>query len=467
MNRRKLLTGLAAAGAAGAGLAVWRPWNRSVGANGDIRVGFIGLRNKGGDHIKDFREIRGVRIAAICDVDQEILDREVKNCVDVGDKNVAIYRDFRKLLEDKDVDAVVIATPNHWHAMMGVMAMNAGKDVYVEKPVSHTIWEGRQLVEAAKRTGRIAQAGTQFRSEEGIAKAIAWQREGHIGKMTHIRSVSYKLRKGISRRKSPLLIPGTVDYDLWCGPAEKLDLFRGRLHYDWHWFWNTGDGDMGNMGIHDLDVARWFAGHPSAAPEVLSVGGRFALNDDGGETPNTQLTLFNYPDIPIIHEVRGLPMKQGGKAMDHYKSLRTGSVVHCEGGYIAQSVAYDKDGKKIEKFSNFGGAGHQRNWLEAVAARDASKLAAPIEEGHLSTSLCHQGNISYRLGSEGEASFENSGASDALASMLEHLKVHEVKSPLRCGAALTFNPDNETFSTPEASALLTRAYRKGYSFPVS
>jgi predicted dehydrogenase len=451
-----------------AGLALWRPWERSVGANGDIRVGFIGLRNKGGDHLRDFREIRGVRVAALCDVDEEILAGEKKKCADEGDRDVAVYGDFRKLLEDKNVDAVVIATPNHWHAMMGVMAMEAGKDVYVEKPVSHTIWEGRQLVKAAQRTGRIVQAGTQFRSEEGIAKAIAWQKEGHIGKMTHIRSVSYKLREKISRRKSPLPTAKTVNYDLWCGPAEKLEIYRGRLHYDWHWFWNTGDGDLGNMGIHDLDVARWFAGHSTAAPEVMSVGGRFAFGDDGGETPNTQLTLYNYPIVPIIHEVRGLPMKVGGQAMNHYKSLRTGNVVHCEGGYIAQNIAYDNDGKKLEKFSNYGGGGHQRNWLEAISARDASKLAAPIEGGHISTTLCHQGNISYRLGKAGGVEFGNAAADEALDLMREHVLKHDSAfTTLNAGPLLEFDSASESFSDAGANKLLTRKYRAGYEFPVS
>ncbi len=453
-----------------------KPWQKSVGANGDIRLGFVGLRNKGADHIKDFREIRGARIAALCDVDSEILAREKAKCDDAREK-VETYADVRKLLENKDLDAVVIATPDHWHALIGLWALEAGKDVYVEKPVSLTIHEGRLLVEAAKRTGRIVQAGTQYRSEKGIADAIAWQREGHLGKIQHIRSVSYTLREAVRQRKSPLPIPESIDYDLWCGPAEKRELYRGRLHYDWHWFWNTGSGDLGNMGIHDLDIARWYLGVDHAAPRVTCAGGRFAT-DNFCETPNTQLTLYDYPDAPIIHELRGLPMKPGGQAMDHFKGLRNGNIVQCEDGYIAQSVAYDSKGKKIRKFSDFGGAGHHLNFLKAIAARDATQLHAPILEGHLSTTLCHQGNIAFRLGQGAtpEAIAEHlkhsAAAGEAFASMEKHLAIHGVdfgKTPITLGPTLDFDPAAEHFTgdfAEDANLHLTRPqYREPYVLP--
>jgi len=478
ISRRKALAAMAGAavGVGGGLLLRYKPWRKSVGANGDIRLGVIGLRNKGSDHIKDFRAIRGARIAALCDVDAEILAREKANCAEARE-DVATYTDVRKLLENKDIDAVVVATPNHWHALIALWAMEAGKDVYVEKPVSHNIHEGRLLVEAARRTGRIVQSGTQYRSEQGIADAIEWLRGGALGKIRHIRSVSFTLRPPLTRRQSPLPIPKTLDFDLWCGPAAKAELFRGRLHYDWHWFWDTGNGDLGNMGIHDLDVARWFLGVDHAAPRVTGVGGRFAT-DTLGETPNTQLTFYEYPEASIIHEIRGLPMKPDGQAMDHYKGLRNGNVVHCEGGYIAQNVAYDGNGKKIRKFSDFGGAGHHLNFLQAVAARDPSQLRAPILEGHLSTSLCHQGNIAYRLGRDSapetiaERRPPRSAAGEAFASMREHLAVHGVdfsQSPLTLGPTLDYDPVAERFTgdfAEEANKHLTRpSYRAPFLLP--
>ncbi len=478
ITRRKALAALAGAGAGiGGGLVLrYKPWQQSVGANSDIRLGVVGLRNKGSDHLKEFREIHGARIVALCDVDSEILARE-KATSDALHEKAETYSDVRKFLENKDIDAVVVATPNHWHALIALWAMEAGKDVYVEKPVSHTIREGRLLVEAAHRTGRIVQSGTQYRSEKGIAGAIEWQREGHLGKITHIRSVSYTLRPPVSRRNSPLPIPKSIDYDLWCGPAEKRELFRGRLHYDWHWFWNTGNGDLGNMGIHDLDIARWYLGVDRAAPRVTAVGGRFAT-DTIAETPNTQLTFYEYPEAPIIHEIRGLPMRPGGEAMDHYKGLRNGNVVHCEDGYIAQSVAYDNNGKKIRKFSNLGGAGHHLNFLKAVAARDALQLHAPILEGHLSTSLCHQGNIAYRLGQNADPATvaeklrQSAAAAEAFASLEKHLATHGVNlstTPLTLGPTLTYDPATEDFTgdfATEANAQLSRpSYRSPYTLP--
>jgi predicted dehydrogenase len=473
-----VLAALAGTGlAVGGGLALrYKPWQKSVGANSDIRLGVVGMRNKGSDHLKDFREIKGARIAALCDVDSEILAREKAKSDDLNE-NVATYSDVRKFLENKDIDAVVVATPNHWHALIALWAMEAGKDVYVEKPVSHNIHEGRLLVESAKRTGRIVQAGTQYRSEKGFADAIAWLREGHLGKIEYIRSVSYTLREPVKRRKSPLPIPKSMDYELWCGPAEKEELYRSRVHYDWHWFWNTGNGDLGNMGIHDLDIARWFLGADHAAPRVTGVGGRFAT-DTFAETPNTQLTLYEYPDAPLIHEIRGLPMRRGGEAMDQYKGLRNGNVVHCEDGYIAQSIAYDNHGKKIRKFSDYGGSGHHLNFLKAVAARDASQLHAPILEGHLSTSLCHQGNIAYRLGQSAEPAAvaehlkQSNAAGEALASIEKHLAVHGVdltETPLTLGPTLNYDPATERFTgdfAEEANTHLTRpSYRPPYTLP--
>jgi len=225
------------------------------GANDDIRVAVVGFGGRGKDHIKEFGEVKGVRLVALCDVDRDILEKEVKTCDKAGLK-VEGYSDIRKLLENKDIDAISIATPNHWHSLCAIWAVQAGKDVYVEKPVSHNVWEGRQLVTAARKYQRIVQTGTQSRSSSGLREAIEWVRAGNIGKIQRVHGLCYKRRPSIGKVDGPQPVPTSVDYDLWCGPAPKAPLMRKKLHYDWHWVWPTGNGDLGNQGIHEMDVSR-------------------------------------------------------------------------------------------------------------------------------------------------------------------------------------------------------------------
>src|SRR5205807_7292226 len=231
---------------------------------------------------------------------------------------VQTYTDVRKLLENKDIDVISTATPNHWHSLITIWSCQAGKDVYVEKPVSHNVFEGRQCVEAARKYNRIVQAGSQGRSNGAQREAFAWIKEGHLGKIKIARGLCYKRRPSIGKVDGPQPIPSQIDYDLWCGPALKLPLTRKKLHYDWHWVWNTGCGDLGNQGIHEMDVARWFLGAMELSPRVFSVGGRLGYVDDG-ETPNTMVIYHDYPTAPLIFEVRGLPDKPGSKNMDQYK----------------------------------------------------------------------------------------------------------------------------------------------------
>src|SRR5262249_43161021 len=309
-------------------------------------------------------------------------------------EHVTGYTDVRKLLENKDIDVVTFATPNHWHALGSIWAIQAGKDVYVEKPVSHEVWEGRQIVVGARKYNHIVQAGTQCRSSSGIAEGIQWIRDGHIGKIIRARGLCYKRRPSIGKVTGPTPIPASIDYDLWCGPALKDPLMRKRLHYDWHWVWPTGNGDLGNQGIHQMDLGRWILGQPELSPRVWSVGGRLGYEDDG-TTPNTLIVFHDYKPAPLIFEVRGLPSSAESKDMDGYHGADIGVVTDCEGGSMVISDyngarIFDKSGQELKKFQ--AASSHFANFIDAVRSRKYTDLKADILEGHLSSALCHTGN---------------------------------------------------------------------------
>ncbi|MBL9216185.1 MAG: Gfo/Idh/MocA family oxidoreductase [Opitutaceae bacterium] len=404
---------------------------RPVGANDAIRVGVIGVGRKGVQLVANARQVPGVRLAAVCDVDPHVLGRQVAA---LRQEQVEVFAttDARLLLERDDVDAVIIASPNHWHALQTVWACEAGKDVYVEKPVSHSVWEGVQMARAAARHGRVVQAGTQMRSDVAMPQVIQYLREGHLGRIQWVHSLCYKSREGIGRRRP--WYPDWLDYDLFCGPAPLVPLVRDELHYDWHWYWDTGNGDLANIGIHEFDVGRWVAGHEGAPRRILSLGGRFAF-DDAGETPNTQLTVFDYGDVPVLLENRVLSAKPGVKYMDHVQGVRQGVYVQCEGGFFAGRYGgglYDREGKRIKTIPGDGGAGHLANFFAAVRSRRTTELAAPLETGRVSTSTCLYGNISYRLGrgaTLAEARAELAAlppAAAALDGLARHLEAHGV-----------------------------------------
>lgn len=488
MQRRDLLCRL---GSAGTALA-FAPHARVMGANGDIRVAVAGFRSMGRSHIRNYSRMEGVRIVALCDCDRAILERETANLAKEGVR-VAAFVDIRKLLEQKDVDAVSVVTPNHWHALATVWACQAGKDVCVEKPVSHNIWEGRKMVEAARRYGRIVQADLDRRSQHNHDQAIAYVQSGEMGKVLAIRSFNYKRRLSIGKTDGQGRIPDTVDYDLWCGPAKKGPINRAELHYDWHWVWDTGGGEIANNGPHHLDVARWALGEKGLPRRVMSLGGRFGY-DDAGETPNTMIALFDYPSAPIIFEVRGLPAKPGVREMDDFsaaaargavRGVRRGqgdnlsTVIQCEAGYIDVTVgaAFDYSGKVIRKFDNTGSVNSQANFIRAVRSRKREDIKTDIEEGHLSTSLCHVGNISYRLGAAArpeairERMRDDKDAVEAFGRFTQHLAVHGVdlaRTPAVLGPWLTMEPAKERFTGPhaeQANALLRRQYRAPYAVP--
>ena len=389
LKRRTFLSG----GVAAAGAATLSPWARAVGANDAVRLAIVGFRWRGEQLIDAFREVPGVRISALCDVDQQLLDSQVEKFKGRGEP-VDAYNDVRKLLDDKNIDAVAIATPNHWHALMGIWACQAGKDVYVEKPVSHNIWEGQQLVAAARNYGRIVQTGTQNRSDVGLRRAMQYLRDGKLGELKVVRGLCYNRRQSIGKVDGPQPIPAHVDYNLWSGPAPIKPLLRKQFHYDWHWDYTYGNGDLGNQGVHEMDLCRWALGVDSLPPRVVSVGGRLGYDDDGN-TANTQIAVLEYDQVPIVFEVRGLPAKsrQEKEKMDRLRGVSVGVVVECDQGYFAGGRGggkiYDYDGNVLESFPGDRGRDHQANFIAAVRSRDASRLRADVKEGHLSSALCH------------------------------------------------------------------------------
>jgi predicted dehydrogenase len=489
LSRRRFLQSAAGTAAALSLPFTARSYAQIVGSNEAVRMGVVGFHGRGGSHISGIKKEQGFRMAALCDVDTKVLEVHAHQF-----PGIATDVDMRKMYDRKDVDAVSIATPNHWHALAAIWAIQAGKDVYVEKPVSHNVSEGRRIVEFARKHGKMVQAGTQSRSSrEGIAKAVEYVQSGKLGKIKLARGLCYKRRPSIGKSTVPLKIPDGIDFDLWCGPAEKLPIMRKALHYDWHWVWNTGNGDLGNQGIHEMDVARWFLGEKELSPTILTVGGRLGYIDDG-ETPNTLVAYHGYAAAPLIFEVRGLASKvypQGVKEqMDSYKGAAVGIVIECEGGHVTvpsygKGVIYDNDGKQITKFednnknadgSKYDGTdAHFSNFLKAVRSRQHEDLYADIEDGHLSSALCHTANISHRLGKQTDpeaidaAMKSNAAFAEAYDRMKEHLannKVDISKEKLTLGAPLTMNPKAENFpGNDAANALLTRPYRAPYVVP--
>lgn len=500
LNRRRFIsTSVAGVGAAMA-VAGTKASGGVLGANDAIRVGAVGIRGRGQLHMAMVSKIPGFRLAALCDVDPVILGRLVEKSEKDGRK-VQAFQDVRKLLECKDIDAVTIATPNHWHSLVGVWACQARKDVYIEKPVSHNVFEGRQLVNAARKYGRMVQAGTQARANPDMIEAVAWVRAGNLGKIRYARSTCYNPRLSIGKFGKGEIPPG-LDYDLWIGPAPMKPLARKNLHYDWHWIHDYGNGDLGNQGIHEMDIARWFLGYTALSPRVMSIGGRLGYEDDAN-TPNTQLVYHAYDGPPLVFEVRGLPKSKQYQAdasawqhnMDTVDGLSRfrgiGVIVVCEGGRLVVVdggdvlVAQDTAGKLIRRFDQthpqFGRGWSKgdhfnfQSWQQAIRSRNLADLKAEILQGHLSSALCHTGMISHRMGRamHGAEIQKQVEGNDLLAarfeSFREHLAHNEIdlqKTCVSCGPWLAMDPKTERFlDNDAANALLTRDYRKPFVVP--
>ncbi len=484
---------------AGFGAALAWPNSRVIGANDDIRVGIVGVKGRGQAHIKGYVGAKGARVTAMCDVDPSYLDARATLLSAQQKMKIATFSDMREMFEKGEIDAFSTATPNHWHSLAGIWAMQAGKDAYVEKPISHNVWEGRQLVKAARKYQRICQGGTQSRSIEQIANGVAYVRSGELGKIQWIKGTCYNPRPSIGLvGPEGGTIPEGLDYDLWCGPAPiQKPLQRENLHYDWHWIYAYGNGDMGNQGIHQMDVARWFLGEDKLSPRVMSIGGRLGYKDDG-ETPNTQVVYHDYEAAPLIFETRGLPHdkaaqaggKSGwGKNMDSPEEFPdeagVGMVVQCEGGRVycgrKKVKVTDNQGKEITKIEgSTSSGGHFQNFIDAVRSRKSSDLYADCEETHISSALCHTGLISHQLGKRvHDAEVRGAIKSDSLlagryAAMEEHLRLNGVdldKEDISLGPWLKFNPESEKFEGNEgtlddqANQLATREYRTPYIVP--
>lgn len=479
MNRRDVLRSTVYAGTA---LAL-PTWAAPAGANGDIRIAVIGFKGRGAGHIGSLSKIKGVRIVALCDVDSEVMDKHVAS-LKKNNVEVKSYTDYRKLLEDKDIDAVTIATPNHTHTVIALAALAAGKHVYVEKPVSHNVHEGAALVKAASKVeGKlILQHGMQRRSDLGWAAAEEYLKSGALGKTLLSRGVNYKARKSIGKVSGPQQPPSTVNYDLWCGPRETAPVMREKFHYDWHWQWAYGNGDIGNQGPHQLDVARWMIHNPEKLPtRVMSFGNRWGYEDDG-QTANNQLALYDYGkgSVPILFDNRGLPKAdmnwQAGFEPVYKSVVRIGNVVHCEGGYIAESKAYDNEGKwNGQKFAIQDGPDHMKNFILSI---QAGKLVNPnlhVSHGHHAAALAHIANISYRLGKKvapAEIKERLQGDKFALetfedfAANLSANKIDIGVDQAHVGPWLTLNPDTLQFEgefAAEANKLANEdVYRDGF-----
>ena len=472
---------------------------RSQSPGSDIRVGVVGFNGRGGSHISDLLKINGVKITALCDADEKVLGKG-KDALSKKGASIATFTDVRKMLDSKEIDAISTATPNHWHSLIGIWACQAGKDAYVEKPVSHNVFEGRVLAEAAKKYGRIVQCGTQSRSSLGLQAAVKWGQAGNLGKLLWARGTCYKRRPSIGKVDGPTPFPEGIDQDLWFGPAQVKPLMRKKLHYDWHWVWDTGNGDLGNQGIHQMDIARWFMGEQALSPKIWSVGGRLGYIDDG-ETPNTMFSVHEYPKAQLIFEVRGLPSKPATgsekESMDTFRGNNgVGVYVQYENGHIEVPSytgcgAFDKDGKLVKRFGNIKGPkdapdtakadsteeqdSHHQNWSKAIRSRKPGELNAEILDGHLSSALCHTANISIQLGAKQapgailEKVKGDKESADSFERMKEHLAKNGVdiaKDHLTLGEHLTMDPKTEKFiGNAAADKLLTRDYRKPYVVP--
>ena len=506
LTRRQLMKGALGAGGAITAAACSKSFGQIIGANDDIRVAVIGLHGRGNPHSMTLQAVKGFRLVALCDVDPKVLGQAGEKY----GKDLKAFADVRKLLERKDIDAVTVATPSHWHSLISIWACQAGKDVYVEKPLSHNVWEGRQLLQAARKHDRIVQHGTQARANPDIIEAREWIRAGQLGKPRYVYGMCHKPRLSIGNEGKGK-IPAGLDYDLWTGPAPMKPLARKKLHYDWNWVYDNGVGDIGNQAIHEVDLARWFLGYEGIAPRVISIGGRLGYDDDG-ETPNTQLIYFDYDGPSIVFEVRGLPKSARYHAPDtawrdnmdvppgFNGPWGIGMTLVCEGGRLIIEegntdyptpggyvvTAADPQGKTIRRFAQFeqpgiswqkGDAYAFGSWQKAIRSRKSDDLTADVLEGHISSTMCHAAMISHRIGKtrpSGEILEEIKGNA-MIASHFESVKDHlerngvDVASPkITLGPWLTMDVAAERFvDNAAANALLSRPYRKPYVVPES
>jgi len=404
--------------------------------NDTVRVAVVGCGGRGNSHMTAWTSQPNVELAGLVDVDDSHSERFVGSLQKRGKTAPPVFRDIRKVLDDKSIDAVSIASPNHWHTLQTIWACQAGKDVYVEKPCSHNVFESRQIVAAARKYDRMVQMGSQSRSSPALQEAVQKMKDGEFGDIYMARGLCFKARNTIGKTPEEKVPPG-VDYDMWTGPAPLRPFTKNRFHYNWHWFWDTGNGDLGNQGIHEVDIARWGLGvtHPT---KVSAIGGKFMFDDDQ-ETPNTMSASFEF--------------NVGGKAkmmtfeVRHWYSNREAGITGERPGNTIGNTFYGSNGYLVidnyNKYYSFMGRDqtpgpsrterdkHFENFIAGVRSRKREDLNAEIEEGALSCVLMHLANVSYRLGR-------------------------------------TLHWDEKTWTVkgdPEANKMLTRAYRAPYIVP--
>ncbi len=416
-------------GAATAAAAV-RVW----GANDRINVALVGLGGRGTNHLNTYAKLPEARIAAICDVDQAARERAQGNLLKAGVEKAKEFEDMRQVFADPTVEAVSIATPNHWHALAAIWAMKAGKDVYGEKPACYNIYEGQRMVQVARETKRMMQVGSQHRSLPFKMKAMQSLQGGLIGKVYMAKGLCFKRRASIGHKPDGPTPPG-VNWDMFLGPAPMRAFNPLRFKYNWHWFWDTGNGDIGNQGVHELGICRWALGDPEWPKTAHAQGGKYAYQDDQ-ETPNTLLAGYDFGDREIVFEVRGLltgaegsPVaRRGGPPADGAVAppdsptpvstaprkgaplnVMVGNLFYGTEGWAAMSdqgfQAFKGESNEMivderpERGQGSDGTSlHMQNFLAACRSRNSKDLHDEIGNAYLSASMCHLANISYRTG---------------------------------------------------------------------
>ncbi len=442
--------------------------------NEKVRLGLIGLGWRGGQHLDALLRRDDCEVVALCDPEGTFLDASKQKA-----PRAKASADLRTLLDDKAVDAVVISTCNHWHCLAAVWACAAGKDVYVEKPLSYTLWEGRQLINAARRHGRVVQVGTQQRSDP-LQREIRrfLHEETALGPIESVTVARFGVREGIGRRDTPLEMPATLDKDLWLGPAADLPMFRSKVNYDWHWDWNTGNGESANWGVHVLDDVRKVAFRDTVAlPSAVTCGGGRVVWNDAGQTPNLMFAVLDAAGVPVTFALSNLPARPGSKEPLQYQDTQSGYIVNCAGGSYhgrrGGGVALDRSGSVIREFKGTGGnAEHYADFFEAMRSRRPPN--ADVTIGHDSTNWSHVINAAWRSASaEGlipSGELPGGEPTAAIAGLLrEHVAAYGTAIPadaLRLSRRLAIDPAGEAFTGDGAAAanafLGPREFRRPY-----
>jgi predicted dehydrogenase len=438
------------AGTAAAG-ALWGTSSAWAGANEKVRVAVVGIRGMGQNHIRSYQDLPNVEVTALCEVDENLFEERVqKHFVQKGKRKPKLYTDIRKLLEDKDIDAVSIVTPNHWHALAAIWSIQAGKHVSVEKPCCHNVYEGQKLVETSKKYNVIVQDGAEQRSNPCGQTMAKFLHSGQLGEVYLAKGICYKWRDTIGHTPDEP-VPAGVHYDLWLGPAPERPFSRNRFHYNWHWNWEYGNGDMGNQGIHEMDIARWGIG-VTLPTRVCAMGGHLMFEDDQN-TPNVLMAMYEFPSeegggdkkkilqFEVRHWIsnREDPLwinekgdEKGGYMISSANTV--GNIFYGSKGYMAKNVDEWRTymGKDREPGPGAKGLGnHYANFIDAIRDGNHKEFNKSIEEGFYTCALVHLGNISYRL-----------------------------------GRSLDFDPNTMKFiNDDEANGMLTRDYRKPFVVP--